>query len=163
MKTIKFLAIVCALFAMASCSGNKQAADQESANEEAFYAGQPIESGIYDATYYDIKGKDSRKGAFDGRVIAAITPEQSVMYVYENGNRTKIKHLLKLDGAFEKEGDIYASKCKDLPVTLAKDSADYVLNYITNTDTVSITFDEKARSTYQPIEALKKIQEEVSK
>ncbi len=151
---------------MASCGGNgnkEKEAEAEAANE-AFYAEQPVESGMYDATYFDIKGKDSRKGQFDGRVIYALSPDQSAVFVYENGNRTKIKHILMLDKGFQKEDSIYVAMDKTgIPVTVAKDSTNMLLNYVANSDTVTITFNPKARNTYTPIEALAKIKDEASK
>lgn len=164
MKAIKILCLSGLIFALTSCGGNKQsAADEAASREEAFFAEQPLKSGIYDATYFDIKGKDERKGQFDGRVIVSISPEQSALFVYENGNRTKIKHILMLDSPFEKNDSLYTSASKGLPVTLAADSANYIVNYVVYGDSVTITFDQKARSNYQPLEALKKIQEEASK
>lgn len=164
MKYTKFLSASALVLAMAACGGNSQKASEETAAEEAgFYENQPLESGMYDASYFDIKGKDSRKGAFDGRVIVSVSPEQSAIFVYENGNRTKIKHLLMLDAPLEKADSLYTSASKGLPVTLASDSTDYKVNYISNSDTVTITFSQKARSAYQPLEALQKIQEEASK
>lgn len=164
MKTLKFLGFAGLMLALASCGGNKQqAAEEAAANSDAFYASQPIESGIYDAYYFDIKGKDSRKGQFDGRVIASISPEQSALFVYENGNRTKIKHLMMLESPFENADSIYTATSKGNPVSLATDSANYIVTYVANNDTVSITFSQKARSTYTPIEALEKIQQEAAK
>lgn len=164
MKYTKFLCASALILALSACGGNSQKASEEAAAEEAgFYEAQPLESGIYDATYFDIKGKDSRKGAFDGRVIVSVSPEQSAIFVFENGNRTKIKHLLMLDAPFEKADEGYTSASKGLPVSLASDSSAYKVNYISNSDTVTITFNQKARSTYQPLEALQKIQDEASK
>jgi len=163
MKTIKILCLSSLILALGSCGNNKKAAEEAAANEETFYAAQPIESGIYDATYFNIKGNDSRKGAFDGRVIVSISPEQNAMFVYENGNRTKIKHLVMLDAPFEKGDSTYTTASKGAPVSLATDSTNYIVNYINNNDTVTITFNQQARSKYQPLEALKKIQEEASK
>ena len=164
MKAMKFLCLSGVMLALAACGGNsKQAAEEATTNEEAFYASQPIESGMYDATYFDIKGKDTRKGAFDGRVIVSVSPEQNALFVYENGNRTKIKHIVMLEAPFEKADSVYATTSKGAPVTLATDSASYIVNYINNNDTVTITFNQQARSKYEPLDALKKIQEEASK
>lgn len=164
MKTIKFFGIAGLMLALAACGGNKQqAAEEAAANGDAFYASQPIESGIYDATYFDIKSKDPRKGQFDGRVIASISPEQSALFVYENGNRTKIKHLMMLEAPFEKDDSVYTASCKGNPVTLTSDSSNYMVTYVTSNDTVAITFDKKARSNYSPIEALEKIQQEANR
>ncbi len=166
MKTLKFLGLCGLAFIMASCGGNasKEKEAEAEANDEAFYAEQPVESGMYDATYFDIKGKDSRKGQFDGRVIYALSPEQSAVFVYENGNRTKIKHILMLDKGFQKEDSIYVAMDKTgIPVTVCKDSTDMYINYVANSDTVTITFNPKPRTTYTPVEALAKIKEEASK
>ncbi len=166
MKTFKFLGLCGLAFIMASCGGNankEKEAEAEAANE-AFYADQPVESGIYDATYFDIKGKDTRKGQFDGRVIYALSPDQSAVFVYENGNRTKIKNLLMLDKGFQKEDSVYVASDKSgMPVTVGNDSTNMYINYISNSDTITITFTPKARNTYTPIEALAKIKEEASK
>ncbi len=166
MKTFKFLGLCGLAFLMASCGGNankEKEAEAESANE-AFYAEQPVESGLYDASYFDIKGKDSRKGQFDGRIIYALSPDQSAVFVYENGNRTKIKHILMLDKGFQKEDSIYVATDKTgIPVTVGNDSTNMYINYVANSDTVTITFNPKARTTYSAIEALSKIKEEASK
>lgn len=166
MKKLKFLGLCGLAFIMASCSGNankEKEAEAEAANE-AFYAEQPVESGMYDATYFDIKGKDSRKGQFDGRVIYALSPDQSAVFVYENGNRTKIKNILMLDKGFQKEDSVFVAVDKaGIPVTVGNDSTNMYINYIANSDTVTITFNPKARTTYTPIEALAKIRDEASK
>lgn len=165
MKKFKFLCVAGLMLAMASCGGNtKTSADEENATvaEESFYDAQPLSSGIYDATHFDIKGAKERKGSFDGRVIVSISPEQSALFVYENGNRTKIKHIVMLDGAFEKADSVYTSSSKGNPVTLSADSANYIVNYVAGADTVAIIFNQKARTAYEPLEALKKIQEEAS-
>lgn len=166
MKTLKFLGLCGLAIVMTSCGGNsaKQNEAEAQAAEESFQAEQPVESGIYDATYFDIKGKDSRKGQFDGRVIYSLSPEQSAVFVYENGNRTKIKQILMLEKGFQKEDSVYMATDKSgLPVTVGNDSTNMYINYIANSDTVTITFNPKARNTYTPIEALAKIKDEAGK
>lgn len=166
MKALKFFVLAGAVLALASCgnSASKQQAAEEEAEAAAFYDAQPVESGIYDATYFDIKGKDSRKGQFDGRVIYSLSPEQSAIFVYENGNRTKIKHVLLLKVPFEKGDSTYsATDAKGLPVEVSNDSTNNYINYIANSDTVRITFNKTPRSTYTPIEALEKINEQAQK
>lgn len=165
MKVIKLFTIAVTAVALTSCgSGNKEKAAEAEAANETFQAEQPVKSGVYDAEYFDIQGKDSRKGQFDGRVIYALSPEQSVVYVYENGNRTKIKHLLMLEKGFVKGDSLWtATDAKGMPVTVVPDSARMKLNYIANSDTVSITFNPEARNLYDPIEALAKIKETAQK
>lgn len=166
MKTLKFFGLCGLAFIMASCGGNAskdKEAEAQAANE-AFLAEQPVESGIYDATYFDIKGKDSRKGQFDGRVIYSLSPDQSAVFVYENGNRTKIKNILMLEKGFQKEDSVYVATDKQgVPVTVGNDSTNMYINYIANNDTITITFNPKARNTYTPLEALAKIKEEAGK
>ncbi|MDE5585387.1 MAG: hypothetical protein K2I92_03480 [Muribaculaceae bacterium] len=166
MKTLKFLGLCGLAFAMASCGGNSsknQEAEAQAANE-AFLAEQPVESGMYDATYFDIKGKDTRKGQFDGRVIYALSPEQSAVFVYENGNRTKIKHILVLDKPFQKQDSVYVAMDKTgIPVTVGNDSTDMYIDYIAAGDTVTITFNPKARTVYTAMEAMQKITDEAGK
>lgn len=167
MKTFKILALSTGIaFTLVSCgnSASKQQAAEAEAQAEAFYAAQPVESGIYDATYFDIKGKDSRKGQFDGRVIYSLSPEQSAIFVYENGNRTKIKHVLMLKSPFEKGDSTFsATDAKGLPVVVSNDTTNNYINYISNSDTVRITFNKIPRNTYTPLEALEKINEAVQK
>lgn len=166
MKIIKFLCLAGILLGMTCCGGNSQKANEDEAaavSEDSFYEGQPLASGIYDATYFDIKGAKERKGSFDGRVIVSISPEQSAIFVFENGNRTKIKHLVMLDSSFAKSDSVYTSESKGNPVTLSADTANYIVNYVAGADTVSIKFNQNMRTAYEPLEALKKIQEEASK
>ena len=166
MNTLKFLGLCGLACVMASCGGNSNKAADTEAQEanEAFQAEQPVESGVYDATYFDIKGKDSRKGQFDGRVIYALSPEQSAVFVYENGNRTKIKHILVLDKPFQKQDSVWVAMDKTgIPVTVAKDSTDMTIDYVANSDTVTITFNPKARTVYTALEAMEKIKEQAAK
>lgn len=165
MKALKFMGIAGVLLAMTSCGGNKQdSSDSTAVEEAAVMAEQPVESGIYDATYFDIKGKNARKGQFDGRVIYSVAPEQTAILVYENGNRTKIKHIIMLSSPLAKNDTVYTSTdAKGNMVTLSSDSASYTINYVTNSDTVSITHNQKVRNTYSALEALEKIHEEAAK
>ncbi len=69
-----------------------------------------------------------------------------------------------LDKGFQKEDSVYVATDKSgQPVTVGNDSTNMYVNYIANSDTVTITFNPKARNTYTPIEALAKIKEEASK
>lgn len=166
MNLLKILALAGVVCSLASCgsSTSKQQESEEEAASEAFYASQPVESGIYDATYFDIKGKDPRKGQFDGRVIYSLSPEQSAILVYENGNRTKIKHVVMLKVPFEKGDSTYsATDAKGLPVVVSSDSISNYINYIANNDTVIITFNKEPRSKYTSFEALEKINEQAQK
>lgn len=162
MKALKFIAVAGVVFAMASCgnSASKEQAAETEAQSEEFYAAQPVESGVYDASYFDIQGKDSRKGQFDGRVIFSLSPDQSAILVYENGNRTKIKHVIMLKVPFEKGDSTWsATDAKGLPVIVSSDSTSNFIDYVANSDTVKITFNKEPRTKYTPFEALEKINE----
>lgn len=166
MKVLKLLALAGVAFALTSCgsSSSKQQAAEAEAASESFNASQPVESGVYDATYFDIKGKDPRKGQFDGRVIFSLSPDQSAIFVYENGNRTKIKHVIMLKAPFEKGDSTYvATDAKGLPVVMSSDSTSNIIDYIANSDTVTITLNKTPRNTYTPLEALEKINELATK
>lgn len=167
MKVLKFIGVAGLLLAMASCGGNKQAAEDTTATaaaEETTSAVQPLVSGVYDAVYFDIKGETPRKGPFDGRVIYSMNPDQTAILVYENGNRTKIKHVIMLSAPFAQSDSTYTSTdAKGNPVVLGKDSTSYYLNYVAKSDTVTITHNQPPRNTYSDMEALQKISEEANK
>ena len=131
MKTTSIFSLFAALLLFVSCGGSKEKAAATPVDDDAFYATQPLHSGLYDATSYDIEGTNARKGKFDGRVFFSLSPELSAIYVYENGNRTKIDYKVVLEKPFEKgDSGIYRSvDVMGLPVILAPDSTDYVLKF----------------------------------
>ena len=102
MNPARLLAMAALFLAMVSCGGNKQASEStvKAVDDDTFYATQPVKSGQYRAVSYDIVGDNTRKGKFDGRVLISLSPEQSGMYVFENGNRAKIDYKLVLKKPF---------------------------------------------------------------
>ena len=150
-----------ALCLITSCGGNKTSENEESKkiDDAAFYETQPVHSGLYDADYYDITGPNSRKGQFDGRIFFSLSPEMSAIYVFENGNRTKIDNTITLQHPFQKDSlGIYSSlDSKDRPVTIYPDSTMLVLDYQWSGDTCKITFNPKARYEGSALEILEKI------
>ena len=151
-----------------SC-GNKSTANEEQrenkVDDDAFYATQPVKSGLYDADYYDITGTNARKGRFDGRIYFTLSPETSALYVFENGNRTKIDYLIALQKPFEKgDSGVYKTfDTKDRPVTISTDSTMYVLDFQRGAENVEIIFNPKPRHTGTAIEILEKINAQKSK
>ena len=148
-----------------SCAGNKTAKAEEETTEaadEAFYENQPLESGLYDADYYDIVGKNARKGKFDGRIYFGLqpSPNPSAINVFENGNRTKIDYILVLEKPFEKNdsGIFVTTDKKNNPVCVVPDSI-YELKFINGSDTVQINFNPKPRHTATGVEVIEKINE----
>lgn len=149
-----------------SC-GNASKGDQQEAkiDDDAFYATQPVRSGLYDADYYDITGTNARKGRFDGRIYFTLSPEMSAFYVFENGNRTKIDYLVALQKPFEKgdSGIYYSVDTKNHPVTINTDSTMYILGFQRGAEDMKITFSPKPRHTGSAIEILEKINAQKTK
>lgn len=145
---------------LAGCGNNKSNDGGDKAvDDEAFYATQPVKSGLYDADYYDITGTNARKGHFDGRIYFTLSPEQSAFYVFENGNRTKIDYLVNLQKPFEKnDSGVYVTMDKkDEPVTVKADSANLVLGFKRGAEDIKITFNPKARFTGSALDVLEKM------
>ena len=151
---------------LTSCGGsNKQAEESNKVDDEEFYATQPLHSGLYDADYYDITGNNPRKGRFDGRIYFSLSPETSALYVFENGNRTKIDCVVPLQHPFEKgdSGVYYTVDTKERPVTLNTDSSMYVVGFHYSGDDVKITFNPKPRHTGTALEILERMNSQKNK
>ena len=149
-----------ALFSLSSCGGSTAKTEEAAAtDDDAFYATQPVHSGLYDADYYDIKGPNARKGRFDGRIYFSLSPETSAFYVFENGNRTKIDYTVSLQKPFEKgdSGIYYSVDSKNRPVTINTDSSMFVLNFQRTGEDLKITFSPKPRHQGSALEILEKM------
>ena len=155
-----------------SCGNPKteETAETAQVNEEEFYATQPLHSGLYDASYFcitpvgDAKDKAERKGGFDGRVFFALSPETSAMYVFENGNRTKINYIVNFQKPFEKTDSGYVTlDNKDQLVRITNDSTDLVLNFVRTGEDYSIKFSPKPRYTGTAVEIMEKMAEQKNK
>ncbi len=165
MKTTSIFSLFAALLLFVSCGGSKEKAAATPVDDDAFYANQPLHSGLYDATSYDIEGTNARKGKFDGRVFFSLSPELSAIYVYENGNRTKIDYKVVLEKPFEKgDSGIYRSvDVKGLPVIIAPDSTDYVLKFEKPSVKVAIGFKKTPRNTWSALETTERMNEQIQK
>lgn len=85
MKTTSIFGLFAALLMFVSCGGSKEKAAAAPVDDDAFYSTQPVHSGLYDATSYDIQGVNTRKGKFDGRIfisLSADTASASAIYIY---------------------------------------------------------------------------------
>lgn len=163
------------MFGLGSCGGNKstESASGETVEAEtAFLENQPFESGLYDADYYVVTTKDAdgkektdNKGHFDGRVFFSLSPEQSAMYVFENGNRTKINYIVNFEKPFEKtdSGSYVAIDTKQMPVVLTPDSANYLLSFERGPENYVITMSQKPRYTGTAVEIMEKMVEQKNK
>ena len=163
MPALIFL-IILGTAAFSSCAGQKtsEKAQEAEANidDNTFYESQPVKSGLYDATYFDITGTNDRKGQFDGRIYFSLAPEMSAIKVFENGNRTKIDCTITLQKPFEKgDSGIYKTvDKKDRPVIVnTSDSANYTLDFQYSGNDYKITFSPKARYEASAMEILEKI------
>ena len=162
---MKKLLILASIFAvLATACNTKNAKEEDRENAEEFAQSQPLESGTYEASYYDVTGLNERKGHFDGRLLAAFTSEVSVLYVYENGNHAKIDYLINLEKPFEKgDSGIYRTVDKEgLPVVLKEDSV-YTLTFDKKDSKITIQFDGKPKSTQPAMDVLEKINQLVHK
>lgn len=162
MKKLSYTLLSLLAIIMISCGGSKKTESQESAkavDDAAFYATQPVHSGLYDADFYEMTGKVDKKGHFDGRVYFSLSPEMSAFYVFENGNRTKIDYLVTLKHPFEKtdSGTFYSMDAKDLPVVVTPDTTAYLLSFQRAGEDVRIGFNPKPRYEGTAVEIMEKM------
>ena len=152
------------LLVFTSCGGGT-AKEENKVDDEGFYKTQPVVSGLYDADYYDITGTNPRKGHFDGRIYFSLSPDLSAFYVFENGNRTKIDHVVSLQKPFEKgdSGIYYSVDNKNNPVTINTDSTMYVIDFTRGVENLKITFNPKPRHTGTAVEILEKMNAQKNK
>lgn len=155
-----FLIPLLALLALASCGGGEK--KEAPTDDAAFYASQPLKSGEYAATYYKI-AKPERKGNFDGRMIVALSPDGSGIYVYENGNRAKIDYRIMLDKPFAADSGRYESTDNQGGrVVIAPDSSGYLLSFERKGSPVEIRFERKALTEGSASEMWKRIRSRLS-
>lgn len=168
MKIGKIAFSIFLTISMVACSPKGDNASTVKENEvsaQEFAENQPLESGQYRAVNYDITGANPRKGRFDGRVMFSLSPEQSGIYVYENGNRAKIDYKLVLKTPFEKgDSGVYkATDVNDLPVVVAPDSIGYQLSFEKNKNVVRIGIDSVPMHTGSPLEMMERISAQIKK
>ena len=142
-----------------SCGNAKTAQQAAPVDDDAFYATQPVHSGLYDADYYDITGTGAKKGHFDGRIYFSLSPETNAFYVFENGNRTKIDYMVNLQHPFEKNdtGVFVSVDQKDRLVTIAPDSTNLILDFQRSGEDIKITFSPKPRHEGSALDILEKM------
>lgn len=167
MKATSIFSLFAAMLLFVSCGGgSKEKAASAPVDDDAFYATQPVHSGLYDATSYDIQGQNARKGKFDGRIFFTLNPDtamKSAIYIYENGNRAKIDYKIVLDRPFEKgDSGVYKTvDAKGLPVVIAPDSTDFVLKFEKGSTKVEIGFDKAPRNTWPALETLERMNKQI--
>ena len=165
--TSKLIAALIVILIASACGNTSktESSAKENVDDEAFYATQPVKSGLYDADYYDITGVGAKKGHFDGRIYFSLSPETSAFYVFENGNRTKIDYLVGLQRPFEKnDSGVYVTvDSKDLPVTITPDSTSYFLKFQRSGNEICIGFNPKPRHEGSALDILEKINAQKNK
>lgn len=163
-KAIAFGFAMASMAILSSCSGsNKESGADSAANVAEFSENQPLQSGQYNVTHYDITGDNARKGNFDGRMLIALSPEQSALYVYENGNRAKIDYMVVLSKPFEKSDSAYTTTdTKGKTVSMVPDSVGYKLTFEKNKSTVMLEVDKTPNFTDTALSILEKIQQQKS-
>lgn len=159
MKKLLFVSALASLVMFGSCGGNKDKAEVSTEAESAtFYETQPLESGEYRAVSFTYDEEGERRNSFDGRMLVAVTPESSGIYIYENGNRTKFEARVSLSQPFEKTDSVYtASDSQNQPVVLVSGSESDTLKVIKGGKGVKIAFEKKPLNVLTPEDAWKRI------
>lgn len=148
---------------MQSCTGNANEKNESAQSVSSAMAPQPLENGVYEASYYNIEGKGERKGNFDGRVMVSLDQNKSVIFVYENGNRAKIRYILSLDTPFKKDSVTYYSAASaNGNVVLNTASQPYSLTFSKGVSQITIDFDSLPKSTGTAFEMLERINNQIN-
>lgn len=153
----KFLLALPLALIMVACGGNKSdsyAADKSAAMEE-----QPVQNGEYRAVSFQYMDSMENRMKFDGRIIYAIDEQNSVVFVYENGNRTNFKATLSLKAPFEKKDSLYsATTIKDTPVSIKNGAEETdTLIFEKYGKTVKVAFERTPLTTFSASEGLTRI------
>lgn len=165
MKLYSIFATAVMTLLFVACSGTaKEQKEAAPVDDAAFYSTQPLKSGQYRAVRYDIEGEKGRKGMFDGRILVSLSPDQSGMYVFENGNRAKIDYKIVLKKPFEKgDSGVYRTvDVNDRPITIQTDSL-YVLSFEKNKHKIDITFEPSPMNTGSALEIMERISAQIQK
>lgn len=111
---------------IALCAGACNSSKTEASGEEAaeFATPQPFECGEYRIDSYQFTDTVSPRERFDGRMMVALKPNGSGIYMYENGNRTHFSARITMDGGFEQKDSIFVAtdaKGKDITVKVGEE------------------------------------------
>ena len=162
-KSLIFGAAALVMMAFASCGGEKKATAEVADNAE-FEAQQPMVSGEYRAVSFQYDEPDGKKMPFDGRMLVSLAPENSVIYVYENGNRTHFKAMEFLSKSFSKADSIYtATDNKENPVTVKPGTEADTLIIVKDSKPVKVAFERTPMKEMSAIDAMTRISTLVSK
>lgn len=167
MKKIVYLfAAVTLAISSAACSSGSQKKDADStqANEQ-FASEQPVPSGEYRANAFQYMEEGAKRMPFDGRMIVALDPGNSGIFIYENGNRTNFRQSISVSKEFEKRDSVVyvAADNKDNPVTFIKGAEVDTLTFMKNDKLVKLALEKKPISTLTPQEAWTRITSQLSR
>ena len=162
MKRLIFGAAALVAVMMASCGGNKN--ENKAEDNSAFAENQPVACGEYRAVSFQKVEAESKRMPFDGRIIFALDPDNSGIYVYENGNRTHFKASVSLTAPFEKQDSVYvATDAKQQKVEVISGAELDTLVIVKDNAPVKIAFERKAVSTMRATDAWQRISTLLSK
>ena len=163
-KSLIFGAAALAMIAFASCGGGEKKATAEITDNAAFEAEQPMVSGEYRAVSFQYEEPDGKKMPFDGRILVSLAPENSVMYVYENGNRTHFKAMEMLSKSFSKVDSTFtATNSKEKPVIVKPGVDADTLIIVKDDKTVKVAYERTPIKEMSAIDAMTRISTLVSK
>lgn len=131
---------------LGACGGkNESKNEQTDRAAETFASSQPLASGEYRAVSFQYGDLQSDRNRFDGRIIVALSPDNSGIYIYENGNRTDFKATIALSKPFEKKDSIYVAYDRaGKPVSVIKGTENDTLVFVKrDTITTKVAFERK--------------------
>lgn len=152
-----------AMVAFASCGGEKKG-EAEVADNAEFAAEQPLASGEYRAVSFQYEEPDSKKMPFDGRMLVSLDSENSIIYVYENGNRTHFKAMEVLSKSFTQADSTHvATDSKENPVIVKPGAEVDTLIIVKDSKPVKVAFERTPMKEMTAIDAMTRISTLVSK
>lgn len=160
-KIFAFMLPLMALFAGA-CSSSKT--DSAAENSAEFTSPQPFECGEYRIDSYQFTDTVSPRERFDGRMMVALKPNGSGIYMYENGNRTHFSARITMDGGFEQKDSLFvATDAKGNEITVKAGEEIDTVFYVYKGRPVKIAFEKTPISTANADEMWRRITDKLSK
>ena len=166
MKNFIYAGLFTAMLAFASCAGTgkSQSSDSASAGEQATAVSMPLESGEYRAVSFQDTVAGAKRTVFDGRLLLALDPDNSAVYIYENGNRTHFKAKAILSKPFAQVDSVYTTTDSEgREITLIPGNQVDTLLLYRSGKPVKVAFENKPMSVLSPTEVWTRISNVLSK
>lgn len=163
-KKFLFGAAIAAMM-MTACGGNKSESKADAADPAEFAASQPLPSGEYRAVSFQDTAANAVRDRFDGRILLALDPDNSGIYIYENGNRTHFKASILLSEPFAAKDSVFVAKDKDgreIEYWQGKENTDTLLVYRAGAP-VKVAFERKAIAEMPASDVWTRISAQLSK